>query len=112
MVWAGDRNLPFFLKWERRAMNPSTMAARLAPYMRYYFSNRPLIDRGHLPVVLVVFDDYHAEGYFLGIARGKMERMRVNVSLWVSYRELLEREGPLRMVWRDPELMVLTCPFL
>ena len=32
---------PFFLEWERRAVRPGTMAARLAPYLRYYSSHRP-----------------------------------------------------------------------
>ena len=32
---------PFFLEWERRAVRPSTMSARLAPYLRYYSSHRP-----------------------------------------------------------------------
>ena len=27
---------PFFLEWERRAVRPSTMAARLSPYLRYF----------------------------------------------------------------------------
>ena len=37
---------PFFLEWERRAVRPVTMAARLAPYLRYYSSRRPLDDHG------------------------------------------------------------------
>ena len=105
VVRAGGKTLPFFLEWERRAMNPSTMAARLAPYLRYYSSNRPLDDHGHRPLVLVVFDDYLAEGNFLGVARSEMERARVNVPLWVSYRELLERVGPLGKAWRNPEVL-------
>ena len=49
VVQVGGNTLPFFLEWERRAMNPSTMAARLAPYLRYYSSNRPLDDHGTVP---------------------------------------------------------------
>ena len=101
----GAKSIPFFMGWERRAMNPSTMAARLAPYLRYYSSNRPLDDHGHRPLVLVVFDDYLAEGNFLGVARHEMERTKVDVPLWVSYRELLERVGPLGQAWRSPEVL-------
>ena len=86
-------------------MNPSTMSARLAPYLRYYSSNRPLDDHGHRPLVLVVVDDYLAEGNFLGVARRDMERARVNVLLWVSYREILERVGPLGKAWRNPDVL-------
>ena len=103
VVRAGGKTYPFFLEWERRALNPSTMTARLAPYLRYYSSNRPLDDHGHRPLVLVVFDDFLAEGNFLGVARREMERARVDVPLWVSYRELLEKVGPLGRVWRNPD---------
>ena len=75
----GAKTIPFFLEWERRALNPSTTAARLAPYLRYYSSNRPLDDHGHRPLVLVVFDDYLVEGNFLGVTRDEMERARVDV---------------------------------
>ena len=43
------RSKPFFLEWERRAVRPTTMAARIAPYMRYYATNRPLDDHGVVP---------------------------------------------------------------
>ena len=111
VVRLGGKTLPFFLEWERRAVHPSTMAARLAPYLRYYSSNRPLDDHGHRPLVLVVFDDYLAEGNFLGVARGEMEHARVNVPLWVSYGELLEQVGPLGPAWRNPDLLEPTCIF-
>ncbi len=110
-VRVGEKTIPFFLEWERRALNPSTMAARLAPYLRYYSSNRPLDDHGHRPLVLVVFEDFLAEGNFLGVARSEMERARVDVPLWVSYRELLERVGPLGQAWRSPEVLEAICPF-
>ena len=103
VVRAGGRTYPFFLEWERRALHPSTMAARLGPYLRYYSTNQPLDDHGHRPLVLVVFDDYLAEGNFLGVARREMERAGANVPLWVSYRELLEKAGPLGQAWRNPD---------
>jgi len=52
----GERTWPFFLEWERRAVRPVTTAARLAPYLRYYSSERPLEDHGAWPSVLVVFE--------------------------------------------------------
>ena len=105
VVRAGGKTFPFFLEWERRALNPSTMTARLGPYLRYFSTNRPLDDHGHRPLVLVVFDDFLAEGNFLGVARREMERARVNVPLWVSYRELLAKVGPLGRAWRSPEVL-------
>ena len=53
----GRVTTPFFLEWERRAVRPATMAARLAPYLRYYSSRQPMKDHGVQPVVLIVFDD-------------------------------------------------------
>ena len=91
---------PFFLEWERCAVRPSTMAARLAPYLRYYASQRPTDDHGVRPAVLVVFNDELAAHHFLGVARGQMKRARVEIPLRVSHRALLEREGPLGTAWR------------
>ena len=101
MLRRGDDVWPFFLEWERRAVRPVTMAARLAPYLRYYASRRPTDDHGAQPQVLVVFDDELAATHFLRVAREEMGRTRVDVPLWVSHRRLLEREGPLRPSWSD-----------
>ena len=100
----GDALWSFFLEWERRAVRPVTMAARLAPYLRYYSSHRPTDDHGARPDVLVVFDDDIAQTHFLRIAQGEMARTRVQVPLLVSHRELVEREGPLGRAWLAPGL--------
>ena len=99
----GREPLPFFLEWERRAVRPVTMAARLAPYLRYYSTRRPLDDHGALPAVLVVFDDDLAATHFLRVARQEMERAGVEVALWVSHKAALERQGPLGRAWRTPD---------
>ena len=93
---------PFFLEWERRAVRPVTMAKRLAPYLRYYATPRPLDDHGVRPAVLVVFDDDLAATHFLRLAEKEMARERVEVPLLVSHRELWLREGPLGPAWRSP----------
>ena len=105
VVRTGSKTFPFFLEYERRAANPSTMASRLAPYLRYYSSNRPLEDHGHRPLVLIAFDDPLAEANFLGVARREMERAKAGVPLWVSHRERLEKVGPLGKAWRNPDVM-------
>ena len=105
VVQTGSRTAPFFLEYERRAVNPSTMAARLAPYLRYYSSNRPLEDHGERPLVLIVFDDSLAEANFLGVARREMERSGVKPPLWVSHREAIESTGPLGKAWRSPDAL-------
>ena len=94
--------LPFFLEWERRAVRPVTMAARLAPYLRYYSTRRPLDDHGALPAVLVAFDDDLAATHFLRVAQRDMERAGVEVPLWVSHKAALERLGPLGRAWLTP----------
>jgi hypothetical protein len=96
----GRDAFPFFLEWERRAVRPVTMAARLAPYLRYYSSSRPLDDHGALPAVLVVFDDDLAATHFLRVAREETEQSGVEVPLWVSHKAALERLGPLGKVWQ------------
>ena len=94
---------PFLLEWERRAVRPSTMAARLAPYLRYYASQRPADDHGVRPAVLVVFEDELAAHHFLGVARGEMHSASVELPLWVSHRERVRREGPLGRAWTAPD---------
>ena len=93
---------PFFLEWERRAVRPATMADRLAPYLRYYSSTRPIDDHGAQPSVLVVFDDDIAQTHFRRVAREEMERLGVTVPLLVSHKALLEQTGPLARAWLAP----------
>ena len=92
----------FFLEWERRAVRPVTMAARLAPYLRYYSSRRPTDDHGTRPAVLVVFDEDIAATHFLMLAEREMARAGVNVPLWVSHREAIDSLGPLGLAWLRP----------
>ena len=98
----GDAAWPFFLEWERRAVRPVTMAARLAPYLRYYSSHRPIDDHGARPSVLVVFDEDLAATHFLRVAAEEMVEARTVLPLLVSHRALLEREGPLGQAWLKP----------
>ena len=77
MLEKGDKLLPFFLEWERRAVRPGTMADRLAPYLRYYSSLNPLRrSRSQWPLVLIVFDDMLVESRFHSVARREMAKER------------------------------------
>ena len=76
-------NWPFFLEWERRAVRPSTMSQRLAPYLRYYSSHQPTDDHGVRPSVLIVLGDDIARTHFLRLARNEMQASGVTVPLWV-----------------------------
>ena len=98
----GDRTWPFFLEWERRAVRPSTMSSRLAPYLRYYSSHRPTDDHGVRPSVLIVFDDETAHTRFLRLAREEMEAKDATIPLWVSHGRAVEELGPLGRAWRTP----------
>ena len=96
----GGRKAPFFLEWERRAVRPATMTDRIAPYIRYYSSQRPTDDHGSQPSVLVVFEDEIPQTHFLRVAREEMQRTGVSVPLLVSHKALLERVGPLGEAWQ------------
>ena len=95
------RERPFFLEWERRAIRPSTMAAKLAPYLRYYADKRPVEDHGAIPLVLVAFEDELAADHFLRVARAEQRQKHVNVPLFVSDSAELGRLGPLGHAWRS-----------
>ncbi len=99
----GETTWPFFLEWERRAVRPSTMSTRLAPYLRYYSSHRPTDDHGVRPAVLIVFDDDIAAAHFLRVAREEMRAEGTRVPLWVSHKGAIDALGPLGHAWRTPE---------
>ncbi len=94
---------PFFLEWERRAVRPTTMRARLAPYLRYYDTGRPVEDHGVRPAVLVVFEDELAADHFLRLAEEEMGRAEVAVPLLVAHRRALEQSGALGSGWRSAQ---------
>ena len=98
----GDTTWPFFLEWERRAVRPSTMSDRLAPYLHYYSSHRPTDDHGATPSVLIVFDDELVASHFLRVAREEIDRSKVNLPLWVSHKGAVDALGPLGRAWRAP----------
>ena len=97
----GDKAWPFFLEWERRALHPSTMVARLAPYVRYYGTDRPVADHGVEPAVLVVFEDPVASTHFLRVAEEEMVHSGGEVPLCVPSTEALDAAGSLGAAWRS-----------
>ncbi len=105
------RMQPFFLEWERRAIRPSTMAQRLAPYLRYFRSNRPLEDHGAIPFVLVVFEHELAADHFLRVARVEQDQASIGVPLFVSDPEILEQTGPFGNAWRTVDSPQPTAAF-
>ena len=105
------RNQPFFLEWERRAIRPSTMARRLAPYLRYYTNKRPVEDHGAIPLVLVAFEDELAADHFRRVALAEMRQFKVDLPLFVSDQVLLQRKGPLHPAWWLPGRHVPIAPF-
>ena len=108
VVQKGEKSQPFFLEWEKRAVRPSTMATRLAPYLRYYSTQNPQDDHGVWPLALIVFDDHLVEANFLGVARREMKRTGVELPLWVSHKEKIENLGPLGRSWRNPDFLEYT----
>ena len=69
MLRHGDETRAFFLEWERRAVRPGTMRERLAPYLRYYSTKRPLDDHGVTPKVLIVLEDEITAANFRRVAK-------------------------------------------
>ena len=111
VVQRGEKTQPFFLEWEKRAVRPITMAERLAPYLRYYSTHNPMDDHGAWPLVLIVFDDHLVEANFLGVARREIKKTGVELPLWVSHKEMIEKEGPIGRAWRNPDFLEYTDAF-
>ena len=65
MAYRGDWR-PYFLEFERRAVTPRRVRARLKNYPRYFASGWAALDHGgQLPLVLFVFETHDAEESFL-----------------------------------------------
>ena len=88
---------PYFLEFERRAVTPKRVRARLKNYARYFASGWADLDHaGQLPLVLFVFETHDAEDAFL-LAAGAHR-----LPICTSNLELINNLGVLREVWRWP----------
>lgn len=99
MLSADRDGRAFFLEYERRADRPAMMRDRLAPYLRYFSTRRPLEDHGLIPTVLVVFEEELNAHRFLRFAKHEIARSGVEVPLLVSSRSALDRLGPSGGAW-------------
>ena len=88
---------PYFLEFERRAVTPRRVRARLKNYPRYFASGWADLDHaGQLPLVLFVFETHDAEDAFL-LAAGAHRLPICTCNL-----EMITDLGVLREVWRWP----------
>ena len=96
LSYRGDRR-PYFLEFERRAVTPRRVRARLKNYPRYFASGWAALDHaGQLPLVLFVFETHGAEESFLRAAGAH------RLPICTSNLELIHHLGVLREVWRWP----------
>ena len=90
----GDETQAYFLEWERRAVRPSTMRERLAPYFRYYSTQSPLDDHGVTPKFLIVVEDEVTAANFRRVAERETARTGTQIPLVVeSLRRLADYFG-------------------
>ena len=88
---------PYLLEFERRAVTPTRVRARLKNYPRYFASGWADRDHaGQLPLVLFVFETHDAEDAFLRAAGAH------RLPICTSNLELINDLGVLREVWRWP----------
>ena len=96
LSYRGDRR-PYFLEFERRAVTPRRVRARLKNYPRYFASGWAALDHaGQLPLVLFVFETRDAEESFLQAAGAH------RLPICTSNLEMIADLGVLREVWRWP----------
>ena len=83
------------LEFERRAITPKRIRARLTNYLRYFRSGWAVRDHGgYHPLVLFVFETARSEKTFLRVAAGKDIP-----TLLTSNNELIKQRGVLGEVW-------------
>ena len=94
--YQGDWRL-YFLEFERRAVTPRRVRARLKNHPRSFASGWAGLDHaGQLPLALFVFETHDAEDTFL-LAAGAHR-----LPICTSNLELITGLGALREVWRWP----------
>ena len=97
-VITGGIHIPFFFEYELRARHPRGVAARLRPYLRYYYHpNQPGMDLPPFPTTLFVVDREDVEATYVRTA-ARMSLMSIPVL--VSCTPVLSREGILGRSWR------------
>ena len=88
---------PYFLEYERRAVTPRRVRARLKNYPRYFASGWAGQDHaGQLPLVLFVFETHDAEDSFLRAAGAH------RLPICTSNLEMISDLGVLGEAWRWP----------
>ncbi len=96
-VVTGGLRIPFFFEYELRARHPRGVAARLRPYLRYYYHpDQPGMDLPPFPTTLFVVDREDVEATYVGTA-ARMSLMSIPVL--VSCTPVLSREGMLGGSW-------------
>ena len=83
MLKCGDEARAFFVEYERRAVRPSTMRRRIAPYLHYYSAVRPLNDHGVLPTVLIVVENSIMVPHFRRVANEEMDSRGIHIPIGV-----------------------------
>ena len=97
-VITGGLHIPFFFEYELRARHPRGVAARLRPYLRYYYHpNQSGMDLPPFPTTLFVVDREDVETTYVRTA-ARMSLMTIPVL--VSCTPVLSREGILGRSWR------------
>ena len=88
---------PYFLEFERRAVTPRRVRARLNNYPRYFASGWAGLDHaGQLPLVLFVFETHDDEDSFLRAAGAH------RLPICTSNLEMIADLGVLGEAWRWP----------
>lgn len=112
MLYGEGRNQPFLLERERRAIRPSTMAAKLRAHLPYDRNHRPTDVYGAPPIVLISFDDPSAADRFLRVFRERPRSILDNLPIQVTDRHILDDEGPLGSALRTAQRTTMDMAFV
>ena len=84
---------PFFVELERRAVRPTTMKERLAPYLRYYSTRRPTDDHGGQPQLILVARDEIAATHFRQTASAGFREGWPHLPLYIFSHNFFQLES-------------------
>jgi hypothetical protein len=100
-VQLGERNLRFWLEWDRGTMTPSNLRIKFATYAMYLASREWANSSPYLPVLLCVTPDIAQEQRLVQAAINCLGQVPTAFRIYTTTASLLVMQGILAPIWQQ-----------
>ena len=94
----GQRQVRFWLEWDRGTMNVRDLAVKFSSYASYIASHEWAREHSMLPVLICVAPDIAQERRMQRVAQARLTSTPGMV-VWTTTGVLLDEQGPLAPIW-------------